>query len=210
MRLRVFVSLPVISAIAAVLLAAGTPCVSAAPTTYVSAPVITTVDDWDRVAEEMRRGVAAMVNTPALVPKDSRNRTPAQDYSDKVQTPEVTKQLETLREQARAQASKPKSVEKILAQVRTIYSTETYKINLRANEPGVGNESALNVASAIAFGGKSFGRSVACECRNGVTRSGVVPSPLLEAVAPNWNEPPGVHWHEGSAHSPHWRGNYLL
>ena len=127
MRLRL--SLPIISTIAAVLLAA-TPRVYAAAAAVIPQPDIKTVDDWDRVTEEMRNGIASTRYWPRPLPTDSRNRTPAQDYSDNVMTPEVTQQLETLREQARAQASKPKAVEKILAQVRTIYGTETYKINL--------------------------------------------------------------------------------
>src|ERR1043166_4631610 len=94
MRLSPFISLPIISTIAALLLAA-TPPVYAAAAAVIPQPVIKTVDDWDRFAEEMRNGIASTRYWPRPLPTDSRNRTPAQDYSDNVMMPEVTQQLET-------------------------------------------------------------------------------------------------------------------
>ncbi len=88
-----------------------------------------TVAIWDETIENVR-GTAAGMQAHDLELKDARGRTRRDDVQELILRESVTKHLESLREEARAKASDPAALQRILDAARPIVELEVFKLML--------------------------------------------------------------------------------
>jgi TonB family protein len=95
------------------------------PEVLPSDHVVTSVEKWDEVLGLLVQTVAGMRRMQA--PPDSRGRTIDDDIDDFGISPDVYEHLQELREQARAQESDAKAVERIVAEAQPLLENELAK-----------------------------------------------------------------------------------
>lgn len=95
--------------------------------------VVTSVQKWDEVQDLLTQVLSGWYRMPGAEVKDSRGRTILDDIEDYMLAQDVSKQLDNLREQARAHESDAEATERLVAQAQPLLESELSKFAVISN-----------------------------------------------------------------------------